>query len=144
MKKGVIHIFATTGISLVLLAIIATLYSAEFLCVKTVFQVFLVNVVAHLILLLMYKIEIKYFAVEVAVEIVLTVALSLLFGAIFNWYISTPLFVLVLMSIAIYMISIILNILHMKREADEINKLIQNIKKEQEIYFCKGNLGYAK
>ena len=130
MKKGVIHFFATTGISLVLMAIIATLYSAEFLCVKTVFKVFLVNVVAHLILLLMYKIEIKYFAVEVAVEIVLTVALSLLFGAIFNWYISTPLFVLVLMSIAIYMISIILNILHMKREADEINKLIQNIKKE--------------
>lgn len=130
MKKGVIHIFATTGISLVLLAIIATLYSAQFLCVKTVFQVFLANVVAHLIFLLMYKIEIKYFAVEVAVEIVLTVALSLLFGAIFNWYISTPLFVLVLMSIAIYMISIILNILHMKREADEINKLIQNIKKE--------------
>ena len=130
MKKGVIHIFATTGISLVLLAIIATLYSAEFLCVKTVFQVFLVNVVAHLILLLMYKIEIKYLAVEVAVEIVLTVALSLLFGAIFNWYISTPLFVLVLMSIAIYMFSIILNVLHMKREADEINKLIQNIKKE--------------
>ena len=130
MKKGVIHIFATTGISLVLLAIIATLYSAQFLCVKTVFQVFLANIVAHLIFLLMYKIEIKYFAVEVAVEIVLTVALSLLFGAIFNWYISTPLFVLVLMSIAIYMISIILNILHMKREADEINKLIQNIKKE--------------
>lgn len=130
MKKGVIHIFATTGISLVLLAIIATLYSAQFLCVQTVFQVFLVNVVAHLILLLMYKIEIKYFAVEVAVEIVLIIALSLLFGAIFNWYISTPLFVLVLMSIAIYILSIILNILHMKREADEINKLIQNIKKE--------------
>lgn len=130
MKKGVIHIFATTGISLVLLAIIATLYSAQFLCVQTVFQVFLVNVVAHLILLLMYKIEIKYFAVEVAVEIVLIIALSLLFGVIFNWYISTPLFVLVLMSIAIYILSIILNILHMKREADEINKLIQNIKKE--------------
>ena len=130
MKKGVIHIFATTGISLVLLAIIATLYSAQFLCVQTVFQVFLVNVVAHLILLLMYKIEIKYFAVEVAVEIVLTVALSLLFGAIFNWYISTPLFVLVLMSVTIYIISIVLNILHMKRQADEINELIQNIKKE--------------
>lgn len=130
MKKGVIHIFATTGISLVLLAIIATLYSAQFLCVQTVFQVFLANVVAHLILLLMYKIEIKYFAVEVAVEIVLTVALSLLFGAIFNWYISTPLFVLVLMSVTIYIISIVLNILHMKRQADEINELIQNIKKE--------------
>ena len=130
MKKGVINIFATTGLSLVLLSIIARLYDAEFLCVKTVFQVFLLNVVMHLILVLMYKIEIKYLAIEVAIEIVLTVVLSLLFGTIFNWYTSTPLFVLVFMSIAIYVISIVLNILHMKQEADEINELIQMIKKE--------------
>ena len=130
MKKGVINIFATTGLSLVLLSIIARLYDTEFLCVKTVFQVFLLNVVMHLILLLMYKIEIKYLAIEVAIEIVLTVVLSLLFGTIFNWYTSTPLFVLVFMSIAIYVISIVLNILHMKQEADEINELIQMIKKE--------------
>ena len=130
MKKGVINIFTTTGLSLILLSIIARLYDAEFLCVKTVFQVFLLNVVMHLILLLMYKIEIKYLAIEVAIEIVLTVVLSLLFGTIFNWYTSTPLFVLVFMSIAIYVISIVLNILHMKQEADEINELIQMIKKE--------------
>ena len=104
MKKGVINIFTTTGLSLILLSIIARLYDAEFLCVKTVFQVFLLNVVMHLILLLMYKIEIKYLAIEVAIEIVLTVVLSLLFGTIFNWYTSTPLFVLVFMSIAIYVI----------------------------------------
>lgn len=130
MKKGVINIFATTGLSLILLSMIARLYDAEFLCIKTVFQVFLLNVVMHLILLLMYKIEIKYLAIEVAIEIVLTVVLSLLFGTIFNWYTSTPLFVLVFMSIAIYVISIVLNILHMKQEADEINELIQMIKKE--------------
>lgn len=130
MKKGLINIFATTGLSLVLLSIIATLYDAEFLCIETVFQVFLLNIVVHLILLLMYKIEIKYLVIEIAIEVVLTVALSLLFATIFNWYTSTPLLVLVLMSIAIYVISIILNILHMKQEADEINKLIQIIKKE--------------
>lgn len=129
MKKWLINIFATTGISLILLSIIAMLYNAEFLCVKTVFQVFLVNVTAHLILLLMNKIEIKHAAVEAAIEIVLIAALSLLFGAVFNWYTSTPLFVLIPMSIAIYVISIVLNILHMKRQADEINKLIQAIKK---------------
>ena len=128
MKKGFINIFATTGISLILLSVIATFYSAEFLCVKTVFQVFWVNVVVHLMLLLMYKIEIKYLAIEVTIEIVLIVALSLLFGAIFNWYTSTPLFVLVPMSISIYLISIALNILRMKQEAYEINKLIQIIK----------------
>lgn len=130
MKKGMINIFATTGLSMILLSIIAMFYSAEFLCIKTVFQVFVLNVVVYLILLLIYKIEIRYLAVEVAFEIVLTVALSLLFGAIFNWYTSTPLLVLVLMSIAIYVISIVLNILHMKQEADEINKLIQTIKEE--------------
>lgn len=130
MKKGFINIFAITGLSLVLLSIIATLYDAEFLCVKTVFQVFLLNVVVHLILLLMYKIEIKYLVIEIAIEVFLVVALSLLFGTIFNWYTSTPLLVLALMSIAIYVISIILNILHMKQEADEINELIQITKKE--------------
>ena len=130
MKRGFINIFATTGLSLIFLSIIATFYTAEFLFVKTVFQVFLLNVVVHLVLLLMYKIEIKYLVVEIAFEIILTVAISLLFGSIFDWYTSTPLFVLVVMSITIYMISIILNILHMKQEADEINELIQIIKKE--------------
>ena len=56
MKRGFINIFATTGLSLILLSIIATFYSAEFLCIETVFQVLLLNVVVHLILLLMYKI----------------------------------------------------------------------------------------
>ncbi len=130
MKRGFINIFATTGLSLILLSIIATFYSAEFLCIETVFQVLLLNVVVHLILLLMYKIEIKYLAVEVVLEIILTVAVSLLFGAVFHWYTSTPLFVLVLMSMAVYVISIILNILHMKQEANEINELIRIIKKE--------------
>lgn len=130
MKRGFINIFATTGLSLILLSIIATLYSAEFLCIETVFQVLLLNVVVHLIFLLMYKIEIKYLAVEVVLEIILTVAVSLLFGAVFHWYTSTPLFVLVLMSMAVYVISIILNILHMKQEANEINELIRIIKKE--------------
>lgn len=129
MKKSFINIFATTGISLLLLSVIATFYSAEFLYIKTIFQVFLVNISAHLMLLLMYKLEIKCLALEVTIEITLIVALSLLFGAIFNWYTSTPIFVLVPMSIAIYIISIILNILHMKQEADEINELIQTIKK---------------
>ena len=130
MKKGFINIFATTGISLILLSVIATFYSAEFLCVKTIFQVFGVNVFVHMIFLLMYKIEIKYLAIEVAIEFVLIVALPLLFGAIFNWYTSTPLFVLVPMSIAIYVISLVLNIVRMKQEAEEINKLIQINKKE--------------
>lgn len=130
MKRGFINIFATTGLSLILLSIIATFYNAECLFVKTVFQVFLLNVVVHLVLFLMYKMEIKYLAVEIVLEIILTVAASLLFGVIFDWYTSTPLLVLVVMSIIIYVISIILNVLHMKQEADEINELIQTIKKE--------------
>lgn len=131
MKKGFINIFATTGISLILLSVIAVFYSAEFLCIKTVFQVLSVNVVMHFILLLMHKIEIKHSVIEAGMEIVLIVTLALLFGAIFHWYTSTPVFVLVPMSIAIYVLSVILNLLHMKQEADEINKLIQMVKKNR-------------
>lgn len=130
MKKGIINIFATTGLSLIVLSIIAIFYSAQFLFVKTVFQVFLLNIVVHSILLLINKIEIKHLSVEVSLEIASITILPLLFGVIFNWYTSTPFFILILMSITIYVISIILNILHMKQEADEINRLIQTIKKE--------------
>lgn len=130
MKKGFINIFSTTGLSLIILSIIAICYSAEFIFVKTVFQVFLLNIVIHLILLLMNKIEIKNLVVEISLQIVSITVLSLLFGIIFNWYTSTPFLLIILMSITIYVISIILNILHMKQEADEINRLIQTIKKE--------------
>lgn len=137
MKKGFINIFATTGISLILLSVIATFYSAEFLCIETVFQVFLVNVITHLILLLIYKIEMKHLIIAVAMDIIPVVTIPLLFGAIFNWYTSTPIFVLILMSIAVYVLSVILNILHMKREANEINKLIQMINKNRKSAFIK-------
>lgn len=130
MKKGLINIFATTGISLVLLSVIAVLYRAEFLCVETVFQVFLINAAAHLLFVFMNRIECKHLMMEAVMELILTIALSLLFGAVFNWYESVSPIILVLLSIAIYIIAIAFNLLHMKQEADEINQLIQIIKKE--------------
>ena len=138
MRKGIINIFATTGISLVLLSIIAMCYSAELICITTVFQVFLVNIVAHLILIYLSKTEIKYLAVEIVIEIGLIIILSLLFGAIFHWYTSTPIVVLIPMSITIYVISIVLNILRMKQDADEINKLIQINKQDRKNVSVKG------
>ncbi len=138
MRKGIINIFATTGISLVLLSIIAMCYSAELICVTTVFQVFLVNIVAHLILIYLSKTEIKYLSVEIVIEIGLIIILSLFFGAIFHWYTSTPIIVLIPMSITIYVISIVLNILRMKQDADEINKLIQINKQDRKNVSVKG------
>lgn len=125
MKKFIVNVFTTTGISLLLLSIIAVFYEAECLYLKTVFQNLGVNIVIHLALLLVHKIQMKYAMFEIALEIALIVGVLLIFGAMFGWFTSTPVWILVIMGIVMYIVSLVLNLLHMQQEAQEINALIQ-------------------
>ena len=45
MKKVILNIMATTGISLVALSLVATLYDGSLICIDTIFQVLGLNVV---------------------------------------------------------------------------------------------------
>ena len=47
MKKIIVNIWATTGISLVVLALVAICYDATLICIDTVFQVFGLNVIIY-------------------------------------------------------------------------------------------------
>ena len=64
MRKMLINILATTGVSIVALAVIATCYQASFLCIETVFQSFLANILIHIGIRCLNKIEFQYFIVE--------------------------------------------------------------------------------
>lgn len=133
MKRNIVNVFATTGISLLLLSIIALCYDADCLYLKTVFQVFAVNIVIHLERLLTYKIQIKYAMLETTLEIVLIVGVLFIFGTIFDWFTSTPSWIVVIMGIVMYVVSFVLNLLHMKQEAQEINALIRIRNRKKEI-----------
>lgn len=133
MKKFIVNIFATTGISLILLSIIAMFFHAKCIYLQTTFQVLEINIIIHFGLTFLSKLEVKHTIIEIALDIALIIIMSLVFGSIFHWFTSTPIWILVIMGFIVYIVSVILNLLCMKQEAQEINALIKkrNGKKRQ-------------
>ena len=125
MRKILVNIFATTGISFILLSIIALLFQAKCIYLETVFQVLGANVVVHFGLIALCKLELKHAIIEMFFHIALIIFVLILFGSVFHWFTSTPILVLVIMGVVIYSISAILNLFCMKWEAQEINALIK-------------------
>lgn len=125
MKKYIVNIFATTGISFLLLSMIALFFHAKYICLQTTFQVLGINIIVHFGLIFLSKLEVKHTIIEIALDIALITIMLLLFGSIFHWFTSTPIWILVIMGFIIYLVSILLNLLCMKQEAKEINALIK-------------------
>lgn len=132
MKKMIVNILATTGISLLLLSVVALSFHARCIYLETVFQAFGVNMMTHLGILCIKKIEIRNIFTEMVLEIIFIVCELLVFGRLFHWFTSLSFLLLVCMGIVIYIISLFLNLLQMKQEAKEINLLIKNRNKNQD------------
>lgn len=132
MKKNIVNILATTGISLLLLSVAALLFHASCIYLETVFQAFGVNIITHLGIMCIKKIEIRNIFIEMVLEITFIVCELLVFGRLFHWFTSLSFLLLICMGVAIYIISLFLNLLQMKQEAKEVNLLIKNRNKNQD------------
>ena len=60
MRKNILNIFAMTGITLVILSLVALCYNATFLCLDTVFQALGVNALIYFGIFLINKFRPKY------------------------------------------------------------------------------------
>lgn len=126
MKKLIINIMASTGITLIVLAIIGTLFGAKFLFISSVFQSLGANIVIHLGFLLTSKFESKYAALEVALDIGYTIIVLTIFGAVFDWFTNgTPILVLVIMAVLIYLLGLLISMYRMRVDINNINKLLR-------------------
>lgn len=132
MKKNIVNILATTGISLLLLSSIALSFHASCIYLETVFQTFGVNIITHLGILCIKKLELKSIVTEIVLEMTLIVCELLVFGRLFHWFTSLSFMLLVCMGVVIYIISLFLNLLQMKQEAKELNLLIKSRNKNQD------------
>lgn len=131
MKNIIRNCLATTGLTLVILAAIAWIYHANFLCINTVFQSFIVNIIIHVGLILFQKLETKYFIIELFIEIGYVLAVLAISGFLFGWYSSTPLWVLILMGISIYFISCFINIMRINEDLQFINNHLKLLKQSK-------------
>ena len=125
MKKNMVNILATTGISLLLLSVVALFFHARCIYLETVFQTFGVNAVAHIGIIWMKKTECKNLLIETISEIIWIVCILLTAGYLFQWFASLSLILLTCIGVATYILSLFLNLLQMKQEAKEINLLIK-------------------
>ena len=125
MKKISVNILCSTAITLLILAILGAVSGAQFLLINSVFQSFIVNIVIHIGLLFTHRFESSYAILEFMLDIGYMEVIVIIFGAIFNWYGSTPIWVLVIMTIIIYIVGIFLNMVQMRQEVEEINELLQ-------------------
>ncbi|MBE5904287.1 MAG: hypothetical protein E7275_08365 [Pseudobutyrivibrio sp.] len=126
MRKNILNIFAMTGVTLVVLSLVALCYKASFLCLDTVFQALGVNALIYFGVYIINKFEIPYFLLETTIKLIYSIGLILVFGMIFGWYSSLSVTVLTIMSLAILLICTFLDTLSINGEINEINQLIQD------------------
>ena len=132
MKRQCVNVFATTGLSLIVISIVALMYKAEFLCISTVFEVLGVNAFIHLGLFMANKVDYRYWLAELMAGNFMVVSVLVIFGFLLNWFSYVPIWVLIIMGIAVYFLSSFLNLFRMQHEAKEINDLLR--KRDMKTY----------
>ena len=121
----VLNIMATTGITLVMLALVALCYGGTVLFISAVFQALGLNVVIYAGIYLINRFEYRYPILETGLKLVYVLALVLACGGIFGWYENLSGAVLTLMTVAIFGMCMFLDTLSLREEVKEINGLIE-------------------
>lgn len=131
MKKMILNIMATTGISLVALSLVATLYDGSLICIDTIFQVLGLNVIIYIGLYFMEFIEYRYAILETGLKLIYIIMLVLISGWLFGWYNNLSGTVLVLMTIAIFVVCVCLDAVNLLSEVKSINVIIEEERSER-------------
>jgi hypothetical protein len=133
MKNLTINIVFCTGAALVILAVFFVIFDTEQILVSTVFQIFGANILINIGVFLLHKIEFRYTTLEYLLDTGYITSVLVIFGFIFGWYSVTPVWVLVIMAIVIYLFVIIASIVNVRKKTKEINELLQKRKEKMEF-----------
>jgi len=131
IKNIINYIMFVTGAALVILALFSLLFNVEISFVPTIFEIFAANIVIILGLVLRMKFEIRNLILEYLIDISYIIAVLVVFGLIFDWYSAIPVWLLVVMAVVIYIFAMIFTVTKIKKDAEELNKLLKKHQKNQ-------------
>lgn len=131
MKKILSNIMVTTGISLVIMAVLAILYGAKVMLVEGIFQALLVNILIHIGYRLLDKRELKYPILENLISLFYTIVVVISCGELFGWFCNMSEWSMVIATILIYACGVTIGAINVLGEVKSINILLekQNRKK---------------
>lgn len=125
MKKTIVNIMATTGIALVVLAVIALFYGGSLICISTVFEVLGINIIIYLGIHVVNRFEFRYPILETGIKLAYILTLVLIGGWIFGWYNNLSGLVLTLMTVIVFSLCMALDTMSMLDEVKSINDLLE-------------------
>jgi hypothetical protein len=111
--------------AILLLSAYAALIGGDNIVISTIFQVFAANIVIHAGLAGLQRLECKSIALETVLNMLCTVFVVVAFGAASGWFRSTPVGVLIIMTVAVYLAGLLLSIFRAREEAKAINSLLR-------------------
>ena len=131
MKKKITGCLATTALAILVLGIVALLSGGHFLCIETVYQILLANVLIHGWISVVQRFESPYFLMEITFELGGVLLFLIGLGSLFSWYESVSVFTLILMGIIVYVLGCVIQVFQIQNDLDYINdKLAQKEKKQ--------------
>lgn len=131
MKKKITGCLATTALTILVLGIVALLSGGHFLCIETVYQILLANVLIHGWISVVQRFESPYFLMEITFELGGVLLFLIGLGSLFSWYESVSVFTLILMGIIVYVLGCVIQVFQIQNDLDYINdKLAQKEKKQ--------------
>lgn len=125
MKRMILNIMATTGITLVVLSIVALCYDATVIFINTVFQSFLLNVLIYIGIYILNHFEYRYPILETGLKLLYVLALALVCGWFFGWYVNLSMAVLIIMTVVIFVVCACLDTFSLMDEVKAINVLLE-------------------
>jgi len=130
VKKTITNIMFTTGASLVILAAFSVLVGKEFNYAPVVLQIFAANIVINIGLFLLWKFELPYLILQYLLNVGYIILVLVIFGAVFNWYSTAPVWLLVVMAVVIYAFAAMITAAKFRKDTEEINELLQKRKEK--------------
>ena len=125
MRKIMLNIMATTGITLVVLAMVAVCYGGTLICISTVFQALLLNIVIYVGIYILDYFEYRYSILDTGIKLIYVIAAVLFSGLLFDWYANLPLVMLIVMTVVIFGVCLCLDMLSIRDEVKTINMLLK-------------------
>jgi len=131
LKRIILYIFASTGAVLFLLAVFIMFKEEKYINASTILEITGANIVISTGLSLTHKIEFRYAIFEFLLDIGFMIAVIILSGILFNWYSRVQSWIPFVIVIIVYILFYLLDIIRVRRDIKEINKLLQ-MRKEKE------------
>ena len=125
MKKTIINMMFTTGISIVGLTLYYAFMREERILVQTILQLFGANIVIHLGLYIRDKFEIRNPLIESVVDNSIIITVLLIFGFVFRWFVKIPVWLLVVSAIGLYIITVFITSSGVKKDIEKVNKILE-------------------